>query len=252
MGRLTGKVALVTGGSRGIGRAIALRLAADGAVVAVHYGSNAEAAARTVAEIEAAGGRAVALRAELGVPGDAETLWKGFDEVLGGDGLDILVNNAGITLYGRIGDIGETDFDRVFAVNARAPFFIIRQGLERMRDGGRIINISSGATRIAYPMTTAYSMTKGALDVLTHTLAIDLGPRGITVNAVAPGIVGTDMNDWLEDPAEHAKAAAFSAFNRIGETGDIADIVAFVASDDARWITGQYIDATGGSLLGVA
>jgi NAD(P)-dependent dehydrogenase (short-subunit alcohol dehydrogenase family) len=126
MGRLTGKVALVTGGSRGIGRAIALRLAADGAVVAVHYGSNAEAAARTVAEIEAAGGRAVALRAELGVPGDAETLWKGFDEVLGGDGLDILVNNAGITLYGRIGDIGETDFDRVFAVNARAPFFIIR------------------------------------------------------------------------------------------------------------------------------
>lgn len=256
MGMLDGKVALVTGGSRGIGRAISTRLAREGAVVAVHYGANEAAAREVVTEIDAAGGRAFAFGVRLGEPGDARALWAAFDEGIArhapGAGLDILVNNAGITRYGRIHEVGEAEVDEVLAVNVKAPFFIIKYGLERMRDGGRIINIGSGVTRIAFPKTTAYSMTKAALDVLTHTLALDLGPRGITVNCVAPGIVDTEMNDWLADPEARANAEAFSVFNRIGEPADIADVVAFLASDGARWITGQRIDATGGSMLGIA
>ncbi|WP_457032889.1 SDR family oxidoreductase [Kitasatospora sp. P5_F3] len=256
MGSLAGRTALVTGGSRGIGRGIAERLAREGALVAVHYGSNREAAEQTVKVIRGDGGRAFAIGAELGVPGDAEALWEAFDAALaehgeGATGLDILVNNAGIAAHGRIHEVTEADYDRVFAVNVKAPFFVIREGLDRLRDGGRIINISSGATRIAFPAITAYSMTKGALDIMTLTLAQDLGPRGITVNSVSPGIVATDINPWLADPDAHAEAAAYSVFGRVGRPGDIADVVAFVASDDARWITGQTLDATGGSALGV-
>lgn len=254
--RLSGKTALVTGGSRGIGRGIALRLARDGALVAVHYGSNEAAAKETVAEIEAAGGRAFAIGAELGVPGDAAALWAAFDAALaqyesGASGLDILVNNAGVGLFGKIGEVTEADYDRVFAVNVKAPFFIIQQGLERLRDGGRIVNISSGVTRIAFPITTGYSPTKGALNTLTLTLAQDLGARGITVNAVAPGLVNTDMNPDLREPEAQAQGASLSVFNRVGEPEDIGDAVAFLASDDARWVTGQVLDATGGSFLGV-
>ncbi|MEU7109707.1 SDR family oxidoreductase [Streptomyces sp. NPDC046215] len=255
MGRLSEKTVLVTGGSRGIGKSISLRLAREGALVAVHYGHDPVAAKETVAEIEAAGGQAFAFRAELGVPGDAAALWAAFDTALAargaGPGLDILVNNAGITLPKMISDVTEEDYDRVFAVNVKAPFFVIQQGLERLRDGGRIINISSGVTRIAFPHIAAYAMTKGALDTLTLTLAHQLGPRGITVNAVAPGIVETEINPTLQDPQTRTRLAALSAFNRIGQPADIADIVAFVASDDARWVTGQHLDATGGSFLGV-
>ncbi|MFD4629503.1 SDR family oxidoreductase [Streptomyces sp. NPDC058284] len=247
-GRLAGKTALVTGGSRGIGRGIAERLGRDGARVAVHYGNNEVAAKETVTAIEEAGGSAFAIGAELGVPGDAETLWAEFDRHA--DGLDILVNNAGIGLYGHVGEVQDAEYDKVFAVNTKALFFVVQKGLDRLRDGGRIINISSGVTRIAFPITIAYSMTKGAVNVLTHTLAQELGPRGITVNAVAPGIIQTEMLEGL--PAERrAEMAGYSAFDRIGLPADVADIVAFVASDDARWITGQYIDATGGSALGL-
>jgi 3-oxoacyl-[acyl-carrier protein] reductase len=255
MGRLDGRTALVTGGSRGIGRSISLRLAGEGALVAVHYGSNAVAAKETVALIESAGGRAFAIRAELGAEGDAAALWAAFDEGLErhGDrpGLDILVNNAGITVPKRIADVTGADYDRVFAVNVRAPFFIVQQGLDRLRDGGRIIGISSGATRVAFPAIIAYSMTKGALDTLTLTLAKELGARGITVNSVSPGIVDTDINPTLKDPRVRAQYAALSVFNQVGEPAHIADVVAFVASDDARWVTGQNLDATGGTHLGV-
>ncbi|WP_035846497.1 SDR family oxidoreductase [Kitasatospora azatica] len=254
MGKLSGKTALVTGGSRGIGKGIALRLAADGALVAVHYGSNEAAAKETVEEITAAGGQAFAIGAELGIPGDAAALWAAFDAGLaqygGRPGLDILVNNAGISLWGKVGEVTEADFERVFAINVKAPFFIVQQGLERLRDGGRIVNVSSGVTRIAFPAITAYSMTKGALNTFTLTLAQDLGARGITVNAVAPGIIDTDMNSWLDDPEARADAESYSVFNRVGTAGDVADVVSFVASDDARWVTGQYLDATGGSYLG--
>jgi len=249
--RLTGRTALVTGGSRGIGRAVAERLGREGARVGVHYGRNEAAAEETVAAIEAAGGSAFAVQAELGVPGDAEALWEAFDRHA--DGLDILVNNAGIT--GRrepLPKVTPEDFDRVFAVNAKAPFFITQLALERLRDGGRIVNVSTGLTRgSAMPELISYSMSKGALDVFTMTLAKDLARRGITVNTVAPGVVDTDMNaGWLrEDPKARRQAAAATALGRLGEPRDIADVVAFLASDDSRWVTGQWMDATGGSLL---
>lgn len=251
MGTLTGRTALVTGGSRGIGRAIAERLGRDGARVAVHYGRDEAAAKATVAAIEAAGGEAFAIRAELGVPGDAETLWAAFDAHA--DGLDILVNNAGIT--GRrapIGEVTREDFDHVFAVNTKAPFFVTQQGLGRLRDGGRIVNLSTLFTRgNALPDLTAYSMTKGAIDAFTTHLAKELGPRSITVNAVAPGPVDTDMNaDWLRGHEEaRAATAQASPLGRVAGADDVADIVAFLASDDSRWVTGQWIDATGGALL---
>lgn len=250
MGALTGKTALVTGGSRGIGRGIAERLGRDGARVAVHYNGNAEAAEKTVATIEAAGGSAFAIQAELGVPGDAAALWAAFDRHA--DGVDILVNNAGIDgIREPIAGTDEAAFDRVFAVNTKAPFFITKLGLERMRDGGRIVNISTGLTRgSAMPQLLAYTMTKGAIDVFTATLAKEVGARGITVNAVAPGVIDTDMNaGWLHNPEATAMITEASPLRRLGQSADIADVVGFVVSDDARWVTGQWIDATGGALL---
>jgi NAD(P)-dependent dehydrogenase (short-subunit alcohol dehydrogenase family) len=255
MGTLSGKKALVTGGARGIGRAVAERLGQEGALVAVHYGRDAAAAEETVAAVRARGGAAFALQARLGVPGDVETLWEGYDrEVLehaDGAGLDILVNNAGISPRGEIEQTTPEMFDEVVAVNMRAPFFLVQQGLKRLRDGGRIVNVSSGATRVALTDIIAYAMTKGAVDTFTRTLAKALGPRGITVNAVAPGIVDTDMNaSWLRgNEAARRSAAELSALGRVGRPQDVADVVAFLASDDARWVTGQVVDATGGAML---
>ncbi|MEV5284476.1 SDR family oxidoreductase [Streptomyces albidoflavus] len=253
--RHQGRTALVTGGSRGIGRAISRRLAAEGALVAVHYGHDHAAAERTVKEIETDGGRAFPVHAELGVEGDAATLWAAFDEALSGTGsgpgLDILVNNAGITLPRPIAAVTEEEYDRVFAVNTRAPFFIVQRSLERLRDGGRIISISSAATQTAYPAIVAYSMSKGALDVLTPALAKQLGPRGITVNTVAPGFTETEINPTLSNPEIRKALSSASVFGRLGAPADIADVVSFVASDEARWVTGQWIDATGGVGLGL-
>ncbi|MEU5824423.1 SDR family oxidoreductase [Streptomyces sp. NPDC047803] len=250
---LEGKVALVTGGSRGIGRGIAERLARDGAVVAVAYARDSGAAEEVVEVIRKNGGTAFALRAELGAHGDAAALWEAFDERITayapGGGVDIIVNNAGAGLYSELSSLTEEAFDAVFAVNVRAPFFIVRHGLGRLRDGGRVINISSGAARIAMPGIIAYSATKGALDNFTLTLAKELGPRGITVNSVAPGIIDTDINaDWLRGNAEaEARSASLAALGRVGRPGDVADVAAFLASDDSRWVTGTVIDATGGS-----
>ncbi|MFJ1977740.1 SDR family oxidoreductase [Streptomyces albogriseolus] len=253
--RHAGKTALVTGGSRGIGRAISHRLAREGALVAVHYGHDLTAAERTVKEIQADGGRAFPVHAELGVPGDADTLWAAFDEALAEQdapaGLDILVNNAGITVPRPIAQVTEADYDRAFAVNTKAPFFIIQRGLDRLRDGGRIINISSVATRIAFPPIVSYTMTKAALDYLTLSLAQELGPRGITVNSVAPGYTETEINPTLAVPEIRRRYSEASTFGRLGDPADIADVVSFVASDDARWVTGQWIDASGGAHLGV-
>ncbi|MER5496983.1 SDR family oxidoreductase [Streptomyces sp. NPDC002561] len=252
---LEGKVALVTGGSRGIGRGIAERLGRDGAVVAVAHARATAAAEEVVAGIRARGGAAFAIRAELGAHGDAETLWSAFDagitEHFPGGGVDIIVNNAGIGRSSDLASLTEEAFDELFAVNVRAPFFIVREGLDRLRDGGRIINVSSGAARIAMPEIIAYASTKGALDTFTLNLAKELGPRGITANSVAPGIVDTDVNAaWLRGNAEaEAHAASLAALGRVGRPEDIADIVAFLASDDARWVTGRVMDATGGAGL---
>jgi 3-oxoacyl-[acyl-carrier protein] reductase len=252
---LRGKTALVTGGGRGIGRGIATRLAADGALVGVHYGSDVTSAENVVAEIERAGGRAFTVGADLAAPGQVRSLWERFDAAIthagAAPGLDILVNNAGVARSNDLTETTETEFDHIFAVNVRAPFFLLQQGLERLRNNGRVINISSGVTRIAAPSMLTYAMTKGALNTFAFTLAKQLGERGITVNAVAPGIVDVDSNAaWLrDDPAQLAFWGSFSAFGRIGQPADIAEVVAFLASPGGRWITGQCIDATGGAHL---
>lgn len=250
MGALTGKTALVTGGSRGIGRATAERLARDGARVGVHYNASEDAAKQAVTAIEAAGGSAFAIRAGLGSPGDAEALWSAFDTHA--DGLDILVNNAGIADLGGIADTTPETFERLFAVNTRAPFFITQLGLGRLRDGGRIVNVSTSYTLgKTDPQLTAYAMTKAAIDVLTVALAKELGPRKITVNAVNPGAIDTDLNAWWLRSNDEARAAtaARSPLARIGMPDDVAGAVAFLVSDDAGWITGQLLDTTGGALL---
>jgi 3-oxoacyl-[acyl-carrier protein] reductase len=252
---LDGKVALVTGGSRGIGRAVAERLGRDGAVVAVGYARDGKSAAEVVERIRENGGRAFAARADLGRRGAAAELWAAFDAEVAqhapGGGVDIIVNNAAIATSPDLATITEEAFDEIFAVNVRAPFFLVKEGLGRLRDGGRIINISSIAARLAMPNIMAYSSTKGAMDTFTLNLAKQLGDRGITVNSVAPGIIDTDVNaEWLRgNPDAAAYAASQAALGRVGQPQDVAGIVAFLASDDARWVTGRVIDASGGTGL---
>jgi 3-oxoacyl-[acyl-carrier protein] reductase len=251
MTTLTGKTALVTGASRGIGRAIAQRLAADGAVVAVHYGSNDAAAAETITEIERGGGQAFGVRAQFGVDGDVDRLFAALEDGLAGRPLDILVNNAAISTYeATIDKTTPEQFEREFAINVKAPFFITQRALPLLRDGGRIINISSGVTWFATPQIV-YSMTKGALNVLGRSLANVVGERRITVNNISPGITDTEMNTWLHDSDDAVSGVTqYVALDRIGEAADIADAVAFFASDDSRWITGQTVEVNGGLWLG--
>lgn len=249
-----GKIGVITGASRGIGRAIAIRLARDGVVVAVHYARNREAAESAVNEIERTGGTAFAIGMELKSAASVAKFFEKLDAELqrrvSNNQFDILVNNAAIAPDSPVEDTTEELFDEVFAVNAKVPFFMSQQALPRLRDGGRIINVSSGATRIASPKLAAYAMTKGALNVLTVTLAKQLGSRNITVNTLAPGATQTDMNALrLADPQFHQFATSVSALGRIGQPEDVADVAAFLASNDSRWVTGQYIDATGGAQL---
>jgi len=250
---LAGKVALVTGASRGIGRAIARRLAAAGAAVVVHYGSNAEAAEEVVAEITSAGGRALAFPARLDDPAAVRGFWDRLHPLLhatfADGGLDILVNNAGVSVRKTIAEVTEADLDRVLQVNLKAPFLLIQGALPHLRDGGRIINISSMGTRAAYPRMAAYAPSKAGLEALTLLLAADLGPRGITVNAVLPGATATDMNHDARDPITSRAIAATVALRRVGQPDDVADIVLLLASEQGRWITGQRIDASGGQRI---
>lgn len=253
---LSNKTALVTGSSRGIGRAVALALAKKGAMlVGVHYGSNADAAQATIREIEALGAKAIAIQADLSRGKDAaDQIWEQFKAaaiaVTGEPVLDILVNNAGVAPALTLSETSESAFDEIMTVNLKAPFFLIQAAADHIRDNGRIINISTGFTRIAAPTHPAYASSKGALQTLTLALAPHFGPRGITVNAVMPGVIETDMNAaWLTEPEARAGAQALSVFSRLGEPADVADIVAFLASDAARWTTGQMIDATGGSRI---
>lgn len=254
MSKLKGKIALVTGASRGIGRAVAIRLAQEGALVAIHYGKNRDVAEEVVREIERSGGSAFTLGAELGSLDGIQVLYEALDEALkertGDTRFDILVNNAGIALTASIEETTEEAFDEIMAINVKAPFFLTQQALPRLRDEGRIINLSSAITRISLPAIPAYSMTKGAINSLTLALSNQLGPRGITINAIQPGFVATDMNTaMLRDPAGRKFGADFSIFGRWGQPEDIADVAAFLASSDSRWVTGQLIDASGGSHL---
>lgn len=254
MSKLSGKVALVTGASRGIGSAVAARLAEEGALVAVHYGKNQDAAEEVVRGIEQSGGSAFALGANLSFSNGYKILFEKLDEALkerrGVTQLDILVNNAGIGLSAAIEETTEAVYDEIMRVNVKAPFFLTQQALPRLRNEGRVINLSSAVTRISLPALAVYSMTKGAINALTLALSNQLGPRGITINAIRPGFVATDMNAAvLQDPAGEKFGADYSVFGRWGQPGDVADIAAFLASPDSRWITGQLIDASGGSHL---
>ncbi|MEV7603098.1 SDR family oxidoreductase [Kitasatospora sp. NPDC089797] len=254
MGELDGRTALVTGGSRGIGRAIALRLAADGALVAVHYGDNEAAAAETVALIAKAGGRAFPVRARFGDGDAVDRLLEGLTAGLAEhdqDGLDILVNNAGIHLAGSIARITEEEFDRLMAINVRAPLFVIQRTLPLLRDGGRIVTVASAAARIGSPVQIGYTLSKAAVAALAAPLANELGRRGITVNTVNPGVILTDMTSpWTGVPEAMAGLEAITALGRVGLPEDVADVVGFLVGPQGRWVTGQTLDASGGTYLG--
>lgn len=253
MGELDGRTALVTGGSRGIGRAVALRLAADGALVAVHYGGNEKAAVETVDQITRNGGRAFAVRARFGESGAIDQLFGGLKAGLeehGETGLDVLVNNAGIHLAGSIGQITEDEFDRLMTINVRTPVFVIQRALPLLRDGGRIVNMASAAARIGTPHQIGYTISKTALVALAAPLANELGRRGITVNTVNPGVILTDMTSWTSAPQAMAGVESITALGRIGQPEDVADVVGFLAGPQGRWVTGQTIDASGGTYLG--
>ena len=255
-GKFNGKIALVTGASRGIGAEIVKKLAAGGAeFIGVHYATNRDAALKVVEDIKVLGSKAVALEADLstGISG-VKKLWTAFEDAVrletGTVQLDILINNVGIAPAIPFEETSIETFEDVINVNLKAPYFITQAASPFIRNSGRIINISTGFTRVAGPTHTIYSASKGAIETLTLALAPLFGSKGITVNAVRPGTTATDMNkDWLSSPEAQAQVASMSAFGRVGTTEDVADVVVFVASEEARWITGQFIDATGGTML---
>ena len=249
--KLEGKIAVVTGGSRGIGRAIAARLARDGALVCVNYHSNAGAAQEAVGEIERAGGEAFALQADVGSIADLGRFFAALDAELtqrrGDRQFDILVNNAGIAARGDINTATEEDFDKVFATNVKGPFFTTQHAIPRLRDGSRVVNLSSSLSLRPMPQGIAYAMTKGAINTMTLALAAELGRRGITVNTLSPGLTETELNAGLRENAQFVGMfAAMTALGRIGKVEDIADAAALLASAEAGWVTGQYFEASGG------
>lgn len=248
------KVALVTGASRGLGRAIALRLAKDGLTVIVHYGRNQAAADEVVAEITSLGSKAIAVQADVSQVSSIHAMFEKLDgelaSLVGESKFDILVNNAGTAIAKPIGDWTEEEFDQQFDLNVKGLFFITQAAISRLRDNGRIINLGTGLTRFSYPVYGVYAASKGAVNVLTQYLAASLGERGITVNTIAPGAIDTDLNaGWLRSAEGQQQTMAVSAIKRIGMPDDIADVVSFLASEDSRWVTGQRIEASGGAHL---
>src|ERR1700691_2129759 len=255
MNALQNKTALVTGASRGIGRATAAALAEAGAHVLVHYGRSAEEAKSLVDNIRAKGGRADAIWAHLGTPEGATLLAKEVRSVVG-EAFERLGPNAGISKSATIRDHSVEDFDNLFATNVRSPFFLVQQLLPVLVEGSNIIVISSlgahavvGKPSLDNPSVLAYAATKGALETLVKNWAAILGPRGIRVNAVAPGAIDTDMSNFTKTEAGREVTLGMQALKRIGKPGDVADVVAFLASDAARWITGASIPVDGGSKL---
>lgn len=242
--KLQNKIAVVTGASRGIGRAIALRLARDGATVAVHYNSNMDAARATVADIERAGGTALAAQADLSDLGQVRRLFEEIGRTF--PQFDILVNNAGGAKFAPLGEVSEAEFDAMFDLNVRGLFFVTRQAVPRMREGGRVVNISSGITRVNSANGSVYSASKAAVEAFTRCWAAELGPRAITVNTVSPGMTETDLLMEVTPPEVLESMVRQTPLGRLGRPADIADVVAFVCGDEARWLTAQNLLANGG------
>ncbi|MBE1533590.1 SDR family oxidoreductase [Actinomadura algeriensis] len=238
---LTDRTALVTGGSRGIGRAIVRRFAADGARVVFSYREGEDAADELVREL---GGRAVAVRADQEDPGTIDAL---FEPV--GESLDIVVNNAAINPHRRIAETTGDDFDRALTVNTKYPLLVMRRAETLMPDGGRIVNVSTLNTVLPAPGHALYAASKAALEQLTAVAAREFGPRGITVNSVSPGTTDTDLFRETNPPGAAEQVRALTALGRLGRPDDIASVVAFLAGPDGGWITGQNLRATGGLVV---
>ena len=219
----------------------------------MHYGKSKAAADEVVAQIKASGGDAFAIGADLSAKGSASTLFGEFDRELkartGDIKFDILVNNAGIAPFVGFGDTTEAQLDEIFAVNVKSLFLVTQTALTRLRDGGRIISTSSAVTRVPFPDVAAYSMLKSPLDNLTKSLAVVLGPREITVNAIAPGVIATDMAEFVQSEQGKEFTLSKQALKRVGQADDVADVVAFLAGPKSRWVTGHVIDVSGGSAL---
>jgi 3-oxoacyl-[acyl-carrier protein] reductase len=237
---LEGKTALVTGSSRGIGRAIAARFAAEGAAVVINYARNRQRAQEVVSEVLAKSGKAYAIQADVSKPAEVRRL---FDEAVKSAGpVDIVVANAGIVLERPFVEATEEDYDSVFDINTRGAFFTLQEAARRIQDGGRIVAVSTGGTRMPFPNLSVYLGSKGAVEQFVRSLARELGPRNVTVNALSPGFTDTDM--LIEEYRVYG--ASLSPFNRVGTPQDVADVAAFLASDAARWVTGQNLQAGGG------
>jgi 3-oxoacyl-[acyl-carrier protein] reductase len=244
MSSLTGKVAIVTGGSRGIGRAIAERLGREGAIVALTYAGNRDKAEAVVETLKGFGTDAVAIQSDISNIAETRSL---FEKVIQAFGhVDIVVNNVGVSVYKLTADITEADFDKVFSTNARGTFFALQAAAQYLSDGGRIISLSSGATRQSIPTGGVYAASKAAIEQFSFALSKELGQRGITVNLVSPGVTNTDGLIMPADALEHLVQS--TPLGRLGQPADIADVVAFLASDDARWVNGQTIQVNGGIL----
>lgn len=245
-GKLTGKVAIITGSSKGIGRAIAQRLAEDGATVVINYARSGDKAEEVVATIKQNGGRAIAVKADMSKIPDIESLFK--DTITQFGKVDILVNNAGVGAGGTIAEVTEEDYETVFSVNVKGVLFALQQAAKNLENNGRIINVSSTTTIYPSPGLAIYAASKNAIKIFTEILAAEIGDRGITVNTVLPGPTSPGMFDNMSQQVKE-DAANSSPFKRIGSGEDIADVVAFLASDDARWITAQHITANGGAKI---
>ena len=245
MRKLEDKVAIVTGGSRGIGANICTSLAAAGAKVVVNYTSKHPAAAEVVAKIESDGGAAIAVQADVSQVEDVRKLFDAAEQQWGP--VDILVNNAGIVHYKTIEETSDEEFDRVMQVNTYGVFYALREAATRLAKGGRVINISSSAVRMMLPTYGPYCATKGAVEQMTRSFAKEMGKRGITVNAVSPGPTETDLFMDNNDQDKIERMRSLSAFGRLGKSEDMGPVVLFLASDDGGWITGQVLPVNGGT-----
>jgi len=237
---LDGKTALVTGGSRGIGRAIAERLAADGAAIVINYARNEQLAHEVVKAISAKGGKAIGVQADVSKPAELPRLFSEAEKAIGG--LDIVIANAGVHIVKPLIENTEADYDYIFDINTRGVFFTLQEAGRRVRDGGRIVVVSTGGTKMHFANMSLYLGSKGAIEQFARSLSHELGPRNVTVNVLSPGFTDTDML-----PEEYrAYGASLSPFNRVGTAKDVADAAAFLASDAARWVTGENLQAGGG------